>query len=363
MVRGESKMRAALLTWTAILAVSTTIQAYAGENAKPLVVGSQGSFFVGGETRTSKELSGSTTGPGAGVEGDVTVNQMYVQYQTPLNANQHVPVVMVHGCCLSSKTWETTPDGRMGWNEYFLRKNRSVYLADQSSRARSGFDATKINAVKLGNAPPSQLPNIFMASHQTSWTLFRFGPTFNNAFPDEQFPVQAADELYKQMIPDLNGFLPMPNPTWKNMAALAVQLHGAVLIGHSESGFFPEEAAMINPVGVKGIVSIEMGCTINLKPDQLATLAKIPILVMFGDHLGDIPGPFGNIWPANLDTCNKFVQQVTAAGGDARMMYLPKMGIKGNSHMMMQDKNNLQLADLILGWIDERVEGKKVSHK
>jgi hypothetical protein len=40
-------------------------------------------------------------------------------------------------------------------------------------------------------------------------------------------------------------------------------------------------------------------------------------------------------------------------------MYLPKMGIKGNSHMMMQDKNNLQLADLILGWIDERVEGKK----
>ena len=120
---------------------------------------------------------------------------------------------------------------------------------------------------------------------------------------------------------------------------------------------------MINPVGVKGIVSIEMGCTTNLKPDQLATLAKIPILIMFGDHLEDIPGAFSKLWPANLDTCNQFVQQVTAAGGDARMMYLPKMGIKGNSHMMMQDKNNLQLADLILGWIDERVEGKKVSHK
>jgi hypothetical protein len=43
-------------------------------------------------------------------------------------------------------------------------------------------------------------------------------------------------------------------------------------------------------------------------------------------------------------------------------MYLPKMGIKGNSHMLMQDKNNLQLADLILGWIDERVEGKKGGH-
>jgi hypothetical protein len=246
----------------------------------------------------------------------------------------------------------------MGWNEYFVRKGRSVYLADQSSRARSGFDATKINAVKAGKVPPSDLPNIFMASHQTSWVLFRFGPTFNTAFPDEQFPVQAADELYKQMIPDLNGFLPMPNPTWTNMAALAVQLKGAVLIGHSESGFFPEEAAMINPEGVKGIVSIEMACTTTLKPEQLSTLSKIPILIMFGDHLGDIPGPFASLWPANFDTCNKFVGQVNAAGGDAKMMDLPKMGIKGNSHMLMQDKNNLQLADLILGWIDDRVEGK-----
>ena len=160
--------------------------------------------------RLPSNWSGSTTGPGAGVEGDVTINQMYVQYQMPVNGNQHTPVVMVHGCCLSSKTWETTPDGRMGWNEYFVRKNRAVYLADQSSRARSGFDATKINAVKLGTAPASELPNIFMASHQTSWVLFRFGPTFNTAFPDEQFPVQAADELYKQMIPDLNGFLRDP---------------------------------------------------------------------------------------------------------------------------------------------------------
>ena len=266
-------MKAVICTW-AVMVAAATISGYAGE--KPLVLASQGSFFVGGETKTSKNLSGSTTGPGAGVEGDVTINQMYVQYQTPVNGGQHVPVVMVHGCCLSSKTWETTPDGRMGWNEYFVRKNRSVYLADQVSRARSGFDATKINAVKLGKVPPSELPTIFMASHQTSWTLFRFGPTFNTAFPDEQFPVQAAGELYKQMIPDLNGILPTPNPTWTNMAALAVQLHGAVLIGHSESGFFPEEAAMINPAGVKGIVSIEMGCTTTLNPQQLATLAKIP---------------------------------------------------------------------------------------
>ncbi len=334
---------------TAILAAAILTAA----DNKPLVLSEQGSFFVGGETKSVPNA------PPNNEPADVTINQMYVQFQKPVNPAQHVPVVMVHGCCLSSKTWETTPDGRMGWSEYFVRKNRSVYLADQVSRARSGFDASIINSVKAGTTPPSQLPNVLMASHQTSWTLFRFGPTFNTAFPDEQFPVAAADELYKQMIPDVNALLPTPNPTYKNMAALAVQLKGAVLIGHSESGFFPEEAALVDPTGVKGIVSIEMACTTNMTPQQLGVMAKIPILVMFGDHLDGVQGRFATIWTNNFDTCQKFVQQVNAAGGDAQLMHLPKLGIKGNSHMLMQDKNNLQLADLILTWIDQKVEHRK----
>ncbi len=319
------------------------------ETKKPLVIASQGSFFVGGESKAVNQ-------------GEVTINQMYVQYQKPVNGDQHVPVVMVHGCCLSSKTWETTPDGRMGWDEYFVRKNRSVYLADQVSRARSGFDASTFAAVKAGTVPPAQLPNILNATHQTAWSVFRFGPTFNTPFPDGQFPVEAVDELYKQMIPDLNSVLPNPNPTWKSMAALAVQLKGAVLMGHSESGFFPEQAALIDPSGVRGIISIEMPCLTTLTPQQLSTLSKIPTLIMFGDHLDDIRGGIAN-WANSFDTCQKFVQQLKDAGGDAEMMHLPKLGIHGNSHMLMQDKNNLQLADLILNWIDDHVESKKPARR
>src|SRR6185369_3683096 len=195
----------------------------------PLTIKEQGSFFVGGEKKT---VSSPAVGPIPAQSGEITVNQMYVQYQIPMKGDQHVPVVMVHGCCLSSKTWETTPDGRMGWSEYFVRKDRSVYLADQSSRARSGFDPSTINAVKAGTIPPSQLPNVLAATHQTAWSVFRFGPKFGEPFPDGQFPIEAVDELYKQMIPDLNSTLPNPNPTWKNMAALAVKLNGAVLMGH-----------------------------------------------------------------------------------------------------------------------------------
>ena len=331
------------------------------EAKKPLVLASQGSFFVGGESKT---IAAAGPGPrgGAGAGGEITINQMYVQYQMPVNGSRHVPVVMVHGCCLSSKTWETTPDGRMGWNEYFVRKDRSVYLADQVSRARSGFDPSIINAVRSGSIPPNQLPNVLAASHQTAWTIFRFGPSYGKPFPDGQFPVEAADELYKQMIPDLNSLLPMPNPTWKNMAALAVQLHGAILMGHSESGFFPEQAALIDPSGIKGMISIEMPCPANLTPAQITTLAKIPTIVMFGDHLGDVQGGPAN-WANSFDTCQRFVQQVKDAGGDAEMMHLPKLGIRGNSHMLMQDKNNLQLADLLLSWIDSHVEKKSTGRR
>src|SRR5690349_3416431 len=76
----------------------------------PLTLQSQGSLFVGGEVKPAP--ASAAAGPGA-APGEITVNQMYVQYQIPPRAEKHAPVVMVHGCCLSSKTWETTPDGRM----------------------------------------------------------------------------------------------------------------------------------------------------------------------------------------------------------------------------------------------------------
>jgi hypothetical protein len=168
--------------------------------------------------------------------------------------------------------------------------------------------------------------------------------------------VEAADELYKQMIPDLNALLPSPNPTWTNMAALAVRLKGAILMGHSESGFFPQQAALIDPSGIRGLISIEQPCP-ELTPAQIATLAKIPNLMMFGDHLNDVQGGPAN-WASSFESCQRYVQAIKDAGGDAEMMHLPAMGIRGNSHMLMQDRNNLQLADLILKWID-KVERKK----
>jgi hypothetical protein len=57
------------------------------------------------------------------------------------------------------------------------------------------------------------------------------------------------------------------------------------------------------------------------------------------------------------------IGRIRAAGGQTQMLNPPDRGIRGNSHMIMQDKNNLQIADLILQWIDEHVSKRSSGKK
>ena len=327
----------------------------------PLVLKAQGSFYVGGEKAEQTRAELGDLGPG----GHISINQMYVRYMVPQDDQGKEPVVMVHGATLTGKTWETTPDGRMGWDEYFVRKGHPVYVPDQVSRGRSGFNQALFNNVRAGTAPPGELPRILRFSDENNWTNFRYGPKLGEPYEDEKFPLEAMDELAKQSVPDLNFMLPRPNPTNKALSDLAIQLKRAVLMGHSQSGSYPLEAALINSTGISGMVLVEPGgCPAGFSDEQITTLAKIPILVVYGDHLGDTdketPGYF---WKPSFEGCQAFVTRVNAAGGDARMRHTPDEGIKGNSHMIMQDENNLQIADLILNWIDEKVGKRKAAGK
>ena len=117
----------------------------------PLVLKAQGSFFIGGEKSDQTEVELGNLGPG----GNITVNQMYVRYMVPQGGDGNVPVVMVHGATLTGKSWETTPDGRMGWDEYFVRKGHPVYVPDQVGRGRSGFNQAIFNDVRAGSAQPA----------------------------------------------------------------------------------------------------------------------------------------------------------------------------------------------------------------
>jgi pimeloyl-ACP methyl ester carboxylesterase len=325
----------------------------------PLVLKAQGSFFIGGESSDQTLVELGNLGPA----GHITVNQMYVRYMVPQGADGNVPVVMVHGATLTGKSWETTPDGRMGWDEYFVRKGHPVYVPDQVGRGRSGFNQAILNNVRAGAGQASALPPWLRFSDEVVWPNFRFGAKPGEPYSDSQFPVAAVAELSKQGVPDMSFGLPRPNPTFKALSDLAIELKGAVLMGHSQSGAFPLEAALLNPNAAKGLILIEPGgCPGGYTDAQIKTLAAIPVLAVFGDHR-DTPTGIGTrpSWQLSFESCQALIGRLKAAGGEALMLTPPDRGIRGNSHMIMQDTNNLQIADWILQWIDEQVSKRQAA--
>ena len=121
--------------------------------ASPLIIEEQGSFAAGGKVVTSpgtytgtpdivKGKSGndfmdvfraSIEAGGQTLHGDHAT----VFYQIPAEPRK-LPLVFLHGAGQSMRTWQTTPDGREGFQNIFLRKRYPVYLVDQPRRGWSG---------------------------------------------------------------------------------------------------------------------------------------------------------------------------------------------------------------------------------
>ncbi|HTR87807.1 MAG TPA: esterase, partial [Reyranella sp.] len=284
--------------------------------AEPLTIEAQGSFFIGGHDVQSDTLS---TLPAYAPSGTITIDQMYVHYQIPVAA-KHKPITLIHGCCLTGKTWETTPDGRMGWDEYFARQGFPTYVIDQAQRGRSAADPTVFNSVKLGKTPLDKAPPIFSAGHEAAWAIFRFGAKYPEVFPGMQFPLEAQGEFWKQMVVDWAATLPTPNPTVPALSELAKKLKGTVLISHSQSGIYPFQTAVLSNDGIAGIISIEPGGCPAANGDLKPYLA-IPTLVLFGDYVDIVPR-----WAPRLKSCREFTAAVQKAGGKTELMVLPERG-------------------------------------
>jgi hypothetical protein len=241
-----------------------------------------------------------------------------------------------------------------------VRKGYPVYVPDQVGRGRSGFNQASFNNVRTGAEPAAKQPEWLRFSDEGVWPNFRFGPKPGVPFSDTQFPLDALDELAKQAVPDMNRGLPTPTPTIKALSDLSAQLEGAVLIGHSQSGSYPLEAALIDPAVTKALVLVEPGICPSYTDDQVKKLASVPLLVVFGDHRDNPTGlPTFPTWQERFERCEAFISRLKSNGGQAEMLDPVTRGIRGNSHMMMQDKNSLQIADLILQWLAREVSTPK----
>jgi len=313
-----------------------------GPSASPLIIKEQGDFYVGGKIVHAPATSSEGTDP---IPGDVVVDQAYVQYQIPQNKKFDLPVILIHGSWHTGKTYGTTPDGREGWGTYFVRQGFSTYVIDDVNRGRSPFDMRKLAEVRLGLEPPSALPPISARGTADAWTGFRLGPSLGVLNPGSQFP--AGTDVALQYFSQLTYMYRNPEQQDKRVAgvvALLDKIGPAILLTHSSTGPIGWAAALARPDLVKSVVSVE---PINLGTfTQFNALAKRPILIIRGDF----------DTAAGVAEADNFVADLRAARGVAKFISLPRIGIRGNSHMMMVERNNLKLADIIIDWIKDNVK-------
>jgi pimeloyl-ACP methyl ester carboxylesterase len=318
-----------------------------------LVLEREGSFFVNGRPVQSQYPGASlVTGPAA--PGVITVNQMYVQYRVPVGASS-LPIVMVHGSNHTGVTYETTPDGREGWYTYFVRRGFPVYVVDHAGRGRSGFDPTRINQVRDGSdSKPSALPTLLLGTRERAWQNFRLGPDEGKPFPNQQFPLEAIDQYLSQLVPNTETALQGgAKNTVEALGVLLDRIGPAVVIVHSQSGVYGVDLVKQRPQLVRGLISIEGGCENLSAADAKAHFAAVPFVSVWGDNSVGAKNTVNG--DKRREACVQAAGFVRTAGGRGSVLMLPDAGMRGNSHMLMMDKNNLEIADVLQKWITENV--------
>ena len=394
---------------------------------KPLVIEDQGSFFIGGVPKVTDYAT--VPGPNQpNTPNQITIGQMYVQFQIPARKAPNVPpVIMVHGSGHTGACLESTPDGREGWQPYFVRRGISTYVVDQAGRGRSGFDESVIHEaaalIRSGDTQKglSKTPGFGRIPDNVAWTnwfghlepagstiltgkLIRHGDPGdpqpaeahgNNYFP--AYPISAVDpsvvartagidkapagpnnyyalEYYKQLVPNAEVTLPgsicascdpqelSPANTWtpQDLALLVEKLGGAIVATHSQSGIMGHQTLRILKERghldlVKALITVEGSCSLpnsGLKPEDFD---NIPYLALKGDYT-----PTSEVCQTTVDAINA---RRAAGKGTAKADYM-KLDESGNpvfngtTHMMMLGTNNLDVADVILKWVDANVNGK-----
>ncbi len=326
-----------------------------GQKKNPLTIAEQGAFSAGGNVITS-EGTFDPLKPWHEPQGGQTRHGDHadVFYQIPVKAKKY-PMFFLHGYGQSKRSWQTTADGREGFADMFLRKGYGVYLIDQPGHGDAG-QTTRPGQIA---ATPDD---------QTWFTQFRIGlyPGFNEGvqFPKDE---KSLDQFYRMMTPNTGS---VDETTIVNALSAVFDKAGeGILVTHSASGTLGWKAALKNN-RVKAIVSYEPGGFVfpegevpannrggaGVPLGEFLKLTKIPIVVYYGDFIPneETSYPSLNFWRTALATARQWARVVNAHGGDVTIVHLPEMGIKGNTHFPMSDLNNLEIADVLSKWLNEK---------
>lgn len=320
-----------------------------------ITIQQQGSFSAGGTVKKS-EGTFDALKPWHEQQGGQTRHGDHadVFYQIPVNSKRNA-MVFLHGYGQSRRSWQTTADGRQGFADIFLRNGYGVYLVDQPGRGAAG----QVSSPGQITATPDD---------QTWFTQFRIGlyPNFNEGV---QFPKDSLsmDKFFRMMTPNTGN---VNEETIVNAMSSVFDKSGdGILFTHSAGGA-PGWKTAIKNSSVKAVIAIEPGGFAfpegevpadnrggkGIPLDEFKKLTKIPIVVYFGDYIPkeETKASSLNFWRNVLATARQWAKVVNAHGGDATIVYLPEIGIKGNTHFIMSDLNNVEIANLIAKWLKEK---------
>ena len=349
--------RSTLLSFLLSLGVLASAVVGNGEDAAPdshLVLSKMGIMYVGG--RAIPMQGGGRFGGGG--EQTQIVEQAPVHYLIPPEEKQQGkrPVVMIPGMGLTSYLYLATPDGREGWAQIFAKAGYPVYVLDEPNNAVSGFDVGKFNAVRQGQAEVTELPGFMLWSNEIVWRRWGFGPETGVPFEDTRYPVKHVDQLYRSMTPVYGagrgggrrrggggrggGF----GSEVKTAALLTLleKTGPATLVVHSASGATGFSATRDRPDLVKALVAVEVVGSPTDAADIKAHFSDVRFIGVFGDHFDARP------MAGRHEACETTAKLIEEAGGKANVIWLPKLGINGNTHLLMQDTNNDEIAGLIM---------------
>ena len=360
--------------WLAALCLASPVSAEAPANA-PIVLETQGSFTVGGGTLThegtfSREHFLEPQGQVA--YGD----HAYVFYQVPVKANAY-PIVFQHGGAQTKRTWESTPDGRDGFQNIFLRKGYAVYLLDQPRMGEAGLalkaagpenpyaknplyaDKSLYELCRIG-VWPDRFDGVAFPEGEAAAEAFQRAWTPYAGELDDDVNAAALGKLFERIGPAILFTHSMGGTIGWRTPALTENVKAIVAFEPGGSPFvFPEGEV---PVASKAVYAPVSATAIGVPLERFEKLTKLPILVLYGDNIADKPsnevGP--DKWRSERDMAEKFVAAVNRHGGKAEIVRLPDVGIRGNTHFLMSDLNNREVAEFVQKWLEKQgLAGRK----
>jgi pimeloyl-ACP methyl ester carboxylesterase len=316
--------------------------------AQPVQLERWGSFHVGGREvvvsgQPVREVLFSPGGVPARVDpnGTYLMGAMYAQFMIPANPRGQAPILLWHGGGLSGVSWETTPDGREGWQHFFLRRGWPVYVSDAVERGRAGW---------------SMIPEQTGGTHvlltvDNPFERFRIGAgpgsfARGEVLPGNQFPADRDSYMnfMRQIVP---RFTTTDALTLEAYLALLDRVGPSVVVAHSQAGLFGWRAAQERPDKVRALVLVEPAAVGDAA--KVAALRGVPVLMVYGDYIAQDPR-----WPTIRANGVRFAEAVRAAGGSVDVVDLPERGIRGNSHMVMMDRNSDEVAGVVQEWLAAR---------